>query len=123
VGGELRGPTIAAPILGTQLPGLCLKPVFGADFKSFEELSWNINTNVVTGLEWSKAGADHRFRLLVNYYYGYSQYGQFFAQKVEMVGLGLFCRFRPLQSEREGNKLDKRESQRCGRPGTVEVRL
>jgi hypothetical protein len=92
-GGELRGPDFAAPILGAQLPGLRLRPVLGADFKTFEELSWNINTNVVTGLEWSRAGADRRFRLLVNYYYGFSQYGQFFAQKVEMVGVGLYLSF------------------------------
>ncbi|MDF2458200.1 MAG: uncharacterized protein K0S79_616 [Nitrospira sp.] len=92
-GAELRGPTIEAPILGTQLSGIRLRPVFGADFKSFEELHWTINTNVVGGLEWSKAGTARRFRLLVNYYHGFAPYGQFFAQKVEMVGVGLYVLF------------------------------
>ncbi len=90
---ELRGPTIAAPILRTQLPGLRLTPVFGADFKSFEELSWIINSNVVGGLEWSKAGGNRRFRLLLNYYHGFAPYGQFFAQKVEWFGIGLYLSF------------------------------
>jgi hypothetical protein len=90
-GFELRGP--ATPIFETRLPGLHLRPVFGGDFKSFEELSWIINTNVVGGVEWSKAGADRRFRLLVNYYHGFAPYGQFFAQKIEMIGVGLYFLF------------------------------
>ncbi len=72
---------------------LCLIPVFGADFKTFEELRWVINSNVVGGLEWSKAGADRRVRWLVNYYHGFAPYGQFFAQKVETVGAGLYLSF------------------------------
>jgi hypothetical protein len=92
-GFELRGPAAAAPILGTQLPGLRLTPVFGADFKSFEELSWIINSNVVGGLEWSRAGPNRRFRLLLNYYHGFAPYGQFFAQKVEWFGVGLYLSF------------------------------
>lgn len=79
--------------LGNTLSGLRLRPVFGADFKSFEELRWIINSNVVGGLEWSKAGADRRFRLLLNYYHGFVPYGQFFAQKIEMVGVGLYFLF------------------------------
>jgi hypothetical protein len=92
-GVELRGLTIEAPMLGTQLAGMRLRPIFGADFKSFEELRWIINTNAVGGLEWSKAGTARRFRLLVNYYHGFAPYGQFFAQKVEMVGAGLYVLF------------------------------
>jgi hypothetical protein len=92
-GFELRGPTIVAPLLRTLLPALRFTPVFGADFKSFEELSWNINTNVVGGVEWSKAGADRRLRLLANYYRGFAPYGQFFAQKIEQVGIGLYWSF------------------------------
>jgi hypothetical protein len=92
-GVELRGPTIEAPILGTQLSGIRLRPVFGADFKSFEELHWIINTNALGGLEWSKDGTARRFRLLLNYYHGFVPYGQFFAQKVETVGIGLYFLF------------------------------
>jgi hypothetical protein len=89
-GVELRGPTIASSIVSRQLR---LTPIFGADFQSFEELHWIINSNVVGGLEWSKAGADRRIRLLVNYYHGFAPYGQFFAQKIEMVGVGLYLSF------------------------------
>lgn len=92
-GFELRGPTVKAPLLARSLPGTRLTPVFGADFQAFEELNWTINTNVVGGVEWSKAGADRRFRLLVNYYHGYSPYGQFFGTKLEMVGAGLYLSF------------------------------
>ena len=74
-GFELRGPTIAAPIVGRQVPSLRLTPVFGADFKSFEALNWIVNTNVVGGVEWSKAVGDRRFRLLLNYYHGFAPYG------------------------------------------------
>jgi hypothetical protein len=88
-GVELRGPAIAVPIMMR----LRLIPVFGADFKSFEELHWVINSNVVGGLEWSKAGSDRRVRLLVNYYHGFAPYGQFFAQKIEMIGAGLYLSF------------------------------
>lgn len=92
-GMELRGPTVQAPILAGALPRLRLTPVFGADFQTFEELHWIINSNVIGGLEWSKAGADRRFRLLLNYYHGFAPYGQFFAQKIEMVGGGLYLSF------------------------------
>ncbi len=92
-GVELRGRTVVAPILRTQMPRLRLTPVFGADFKSFEELSWMVNTNVVGGIEWSKAGADRRLRLLANYYHGFAPYGQFFALEVEWFGIGLYFSF------------------------------
>lgn len=92
-GVELRGPTIKAPLLARPIPGSRVTPIFGADFQAFEELKWSINSNVVGGLEWSKAGADRRFRLLVNYYYGYSPYGQFFGTKLEMIGFGVYLSF------------------------------
>jgi hypothetical protein len=92
-GFELRGPTVEAPLLAKPLPSTRLTPVFGADFQAFEELNWTINTNVLGGVEWSKAGADRRFRLLANYYHGYSPYGQFFGTKLEMFGIGLYLSF------------------------------
>jgi hypothetical protein len=72
---------------------LAITPVFGADFKAFEELNWNVNANVVAGFEWFRPGASRRFRLLLNYYRGFNPYGQFFAQKIETVGLGLYLSF------------------------------
>jgi hypothetical protein len=70
-----------------------MAPVFGADFKVFEELNWEISSNVVGGLEWSRVGGSRRIRLLVNYYNGFNPYGQFFAQKVETVGFGIYLVF------------------------------
>jgi hypothetical protein len=92
-GFELRGPTMAAPLLAKPMPGTRLTPVFGSDFQAFEELNWTINTNVIGGLEWSKVGSDRRLRLLISYYHGYSPYGQFFGTKLEMVGGGVYLSF------------------------------
>jgi hypothetical protein len=89
-GFELRGPTMDSPILGTVVAGLRITPVLGTDFKSFEELNWVINTNVVGGIEWSMDGSTRRLRVLLNYYHGFNPYGQFFAQKIESVGFGLY---------------------------------
>ncbi len=87
---ELRGPAMASPLLGSMLAGLRITPVLGADFKSFEELNWVVNSNVVAGVEWSMDGSSRRFRFLLNYYHGFNPYGQFFAQEVETVGFGLY---------------------------------
>ena len=92
-GFELRGATFRSPVLTKELPGLRMTPIAGVDFKAFEELEWIINTNVVAGLEWSREGAPRRFRFLVNYYHGFNPYGQFFAQKIETVGVGLYLAF------------------------------
>jgi hypothetical protein len=89
-GFELRCPTMPSPILGKTLDGLFMTPILGTDFKSFEELKWIINTNVIGGLEWSMKGSTRRFRVLLNYYHGFNPYGQFFAQKIETVGFGLY---------------------------------
>ncbi len=39
-------------------------------------------------LEWSTAGADRRFRLLINYYHGCAPYGQFFGTSWRWSVLG-----------------------------------
>lgn len=72
---------------------LIMTPVIGADFKALEQLHWIINTNVVGGFEWSRAGSLRRFRLMANYYHGFNPYGQFFAQKIESVGVGFYFMF------------------------------
>ena len=90
---ELRGPTYHTPLYGALLPDLRIIPVLGADFKAFEELNWGVNTNAVTGLEFYRGTGSRRFRVLVNYYYGYNPYGQFFQQKIETVGIGACLEF------------------------------
>ncbi|WP_455244056.1 DUF1207 domain-containing protein [Petrachloros mirabilis] len=90
---ELRGSAWPSPVLAKELSGLVITPVLGADFKAFEELKWIINANVVGGIEWSRQGSTRRFRFLLNYYHGFVPYGQFFAQKIETVGFGLYLAF------------------------------
>lgn len=86
-GAEIRLPPLPLPEAGSPVP------VVGADFKSFEELNWEINTNVVAGLEWTGSKTTRRLRLLVNYYHGFNPYGQFFNQKIETIGVGLYFAF------------------------------
>jgi Protein of unknown function (DUF1207) len=47
----------------------------------------------VSGLEFTRTGALRWFRVLVNYYHGFNPYGQFYGQKVESVGLGMYPAF------------------------------
>ena len=93
-GVELRGPTWHWARLEQAVKGsLAMTPIFGADFKSFEEQGWTVNTSVMGGLEWWGTQATRRFRVLLNYYRGFNPYGQFFSQKVETFGLGLYLAF------------------------------
>lgn len=92
-GVELRGRTIAAPLLAKAIPSTRFTPIFGADFQAYEALNWTINSSIMGGVEWSKAGSDRRFRFLINYYHGFAPWGQFFLTKIEMVGFGLYLSF------------------------------
>jgi hypothetical protein len=92
-GFEVRGPSSRSRILRGFYDKLIVTPVLAADFKTFEELHWIINTNVVGGLEWSRTGSYRRLRIMVNYYRGFNPYGQFFAQKIETVGAGVYFMF------------------------------
>jgi len=92
-GFEARAPSMRTRILGSFLDKLIVTPMLAVDFKSFEELRWTINTNLLAGFEWSRTGSYRRFRILFNYYHGYNPYGQFFAQKIETVGLGAYFMF------------------------------
>lgn len=91
-GFEARGPSMASK-LGKAFDGLILTPVLAADFKTFEELKWIINTNVVAGIEWSRPQSNRRFRIMLNYYHGFNPYGQFFAQKIQTMGAGFYFMF------------------------------
>lgn len=92
-GFELRGPSRPMPMLGEALGDVLGVPVFGADFKSIEELGWNLNTSFMEGLEWCSRKARRRFRILANYYHGFNPYGQFFNQKIDSFGMGLYLAF------------------------------
>jgi hypothetical protein len=91
---ELRGPAFHWTGLERAVTGsLAMTPVFGADFKAFEELNWVVSSNVVAGVEWFRAGGSRRVRLMANYYNGFTPFGQFFAQKVQSVGIGIYLVF------------------------------
>lgn len=64
--------------------------VAGADFKSFEHLAWNVNSNVVGGFELYSPESSRRLRILVNYYNGFNPYGQFFSNKIYSIGVGVY---------------------------------
>ncbi len=92
-GFELRGPPIRSDLLAAWLSHVVITPVLAGDFKSVEELQWIVNTNLLGGVEWSRAGSLRRFRIMVNYYRGYNPYGQFFVQKLETLGAGFYLTF------------------------------
>ncbi len=92
-GGELRGSRFSSPLSGPTLGNVALTPVFGADFKAFEEQDWAVTTSLAAGLEWSGERSARRLRLLLTYLRGYNPYGQFFDQKIETIGIGLYFAF------------------------------
>jgi hypothetical protein len=77
-----------------RIAGLQMRPVLGADFKTFQTQDWELNSSLAGGLEWSKPDADRRVRLLLTYIRGFSPYGQFFTtEKVRNVGLEMQFEF------------------------------
>jgi Protein of unknown function (DUF1207) len=89
-GVEFRPPDRPSPILRDVIENLQLVPIVAVDFKNFEQQGWNLNANVVAGVELYRPGGTHRLRFLLSYYRGYNPYGQFFDQKIEMFGAGFY---------------------------------
>ncbi len=93
-GFEARAPAMRTSVLVPFLDRLIITPVLSADFKSAEEHSWIIDTNVLGGFEWSRTGSRRRFRIMATYFHGYNPYGQFFInEKIESIGLGAYFIF------------------------------
>ena len=93
-GFEARAPSMRTRMLVPFLDRLIITPVLSADFKSMDQHSWLIDTNVLGGFEWSRTGSRRRFRVMATYFYGHNPYGQFFvSQKVESIGLGAYFIF------------------------------
>lgn len=93
-GFEARAPAMRTSLLVPFLDRLVITPVLSADFKSAEEHSWIIDTNVLGGFEWSRTGSRRRFRIMATYFHGHNPYGQFFInQKIESIGLGAYFTF------------------------------
>ncbi|HEX7127272.1 MAG TPA: DUF1207 domain-containing protein [Thermodesulfobacteriota bacterium] len=90
---ELRGPGFPSPLSGPTLGDVRIAPVLGADFKAFQQQDWAVTASLVGGLEWSGPRSARRLRLLLSYLRGYNPYGQFFDQKIETFGIGLYFAF------------------------------
>lgn len=65
--------------------------VAAADVKSSEEHDWKLATSVRAGLEYDRAAPPdaRRWGIFAQFYTGPSPYGQFFREKVRLVGLGV----------------------------------
>ncbi len=93
-GFEARTALGRSHVFGLLSNPLILSPVLTADFKSIEENDWIINTNVLMGVDMSRAGSFRRLRILFNYYHGFSPYGQFaYSLKTESFGVGAYFMF------------------------------
>lgn len=92
-GFEVRRPESPSPFFVNLVKDLKFIPLVGADFKTIEHLDWTLNMNAVAGVEFAKDGSSRRVRLLLNYYHGFNPYGQFFNQKIDMIGGGIYITF------------------------------
>jgi hypothetical protein len=66
--------------------------VAATDVKSSEEQDWKPAISARAGLEYDRAGADataRRWGIFGEFYTGPSPYGQFFREKVRLIGLGV----------------------------------
>lgn len=74
-------------IWGAQLIG-------GLDLKCTQQNGWPVNTSLKLGLRFDgAAGSGRSLRLMAEGYKGYSPHGQFYADKIEYVGIGLSLDF------------------------------
>jgi len=62
---------------------------FAHDFQLKKELGWQGNNNTQAGLAVAFQQKGQRLRLFVNYFDGFSSFGQFFSQKEETLSFGI----------------------------------
>jgi hypothetical protein len=68
--------------------------VAGIDLKSYQENDWSVDRSVKIGLQFGGLGPGGRHvRLLGEGYRGFAPHGQFYNQKVDYFGLGLYLGF------------------------------
>jgi hypothetical protein len=69
-------------------------PVAGLDVKSWDEFDWSAEISMVAGVELGpREPGRRRLRLLAEAYNGHSPHGQFFAQRMRYLGLGVYLGF------------------------------
>ena len=67
-----------------------IRPVVYADFQANERSHWAMSRSLMAGLQFENARiGDRQVQLLVEYFKGPSPNGQFFAQSIDWIGLGL----------------------------------
>jgi hypothetical protein len=68
--------------------------VAGIDLKSYQENGWSVDRSVKIGLQFGGLGPGGRHvRLLGEGYRGFAPHGQFYNQKIDYFGLGLYLGF------------------------------
>ncbi len=68
--------------------------VGGADFKSWQEHDWAVDSSVKFGLEFGAAQPGRRrLRLMAELYEGHAPHGQFYRQEISYVGAGVYLGF------------------------------
>jgi hypothetical protein len=68
-----------------------LRPVFGADFQSKEENSWNTDVTLRGGVELTIRRihmVGHRMQFMLEYFNGHSPHGQFYERQIQYISLG-----------------------------------
>jgi hypothetical protein len=73
----------------TLVPGLRGRPFAGLDLKSFEESDWRVDTSLKLGMQFDAPRSDHYLRLMVEGFHGNSPHGQFYADRISYLGLGV----------------------------------
>ncbi|MGD2062974.1 MAG: DUF1207 domain-containing protein [Nitrospirota bacterium] len=69
-------------------------PVAAVDVKSWDEFDWSPEISAVAGVELGpREPGRRRLRLLAEAYRGHSPHGQFFAQRMRYLGLGVYLGF------------------------------
>jgi len=63
-------------------------PLFGADFKSWGETNWQVNTSIKAGVEFY-GFLDKPLQFMFEYYDGKSPYGQFIYDDLKFVGFSI----------------------------------
>lgn len=70
------------------------RPIVAADMKSLEEHDWALDTSIKAGLEFGHPNpGQRRLRVLAEWYKGADPHGQFYAHKVDYLGLGIYLGF------------------------------
>src|SRR5579862_6770619 len=71
-----------------------LAPVVAVHLEEHQETSWDIDLSVRAGLEFSENDRSRRrAQLLLEYYQGHNPNGQFFADRIRSIGVGLHLYF------------------------------